>query len=128
MKKIAASLLIIVTIFALSCRSSTDPVEEISTFSRTGIDDQRYVEVLVDGTRIHFGLSDSNNIIFNGFSDPEGTKMFFSHGVDDNGVELVLVDSNADGMPNYWMIIDPSKEEIQRVKLPGISLPELDKH
>lgn len=103
-------------------KSSSD----VTLFARVGEDASRFIESSLEGNSIHFGLVNCGEIVFSGHSDPEHTKIFFSHGKSNTGTELVLSDINADGIPDYWLVIDPESENIKKIKVDPINIPKIE--
>jgi len=117
-------LLLLVFVF-LGCEKE-DSLNRDSNSARIGIDKDLFFESRIEENKIHFGLTRRGEIVFNGYSDHEESRTFYSHGDIRQGVELVLVDEGADGIPDFWLIIDSKSKKIEKIGVPKFNRPEID--
>lgn len=83
------------------------------------------IELDSGGSKIHFGYSDSidGGIYFSGHVSKDNRVIYHTHSRDDAGLETIIADVGCDGVPDYWILMDPGGEVIERRKIDELKSP-----
>lgn len=73
--------------------------------------------------KIHFGYTQKGISVLNGSIGKEKSSIYYSHGKSSDGNERVVADTNLDGIPDFWLLVNPDQKVLKKVPINPIELP-----
>lgn len=105
----------------------SEKVPEESKESFAAINDRNggvfTVEFDDETSTLHFGYSTEEGILMNGSISQEQSAIYHAFGRDESGNEIVLADTNFDGMPDFWLLVSSQNEVLKKVPAEPYQVP-----